>query len=85
MEEIPEFLTFFFGVGGIPGDVCWRAFEEIGHEYLVFVAVVGGGEDVGALDGLGEVAEDVVDVEEGFGGIGGAGYVWRERSISWGL
>lgn len=36
--------------------------EEVGHEDAVLVVgVVGVGEDVGALEGLGGEAEDVVD------------------------
>ena len=52
--------------------------EEIGHEDLVFVARFGVsvGEDVGALDCLVGEAEDVIDDEDGGGGVGGAGSVW---------
>jgi len=50
--------------------------KEIGHEDLVLVRGIGVGEDVGALDRLGAVAEDVVDDEDGGGGGGGAGGVW---------
>ena len=49
--------------------------EEVGHEDLVLVAGVCMGEDVGALDGLGREAEDVVDDEDGGGSIRGAGGV----------
>ena len=82
LEEVSELLSFLVGVGWIPGDVCWRTFEEIGDEDLIFVGVVGGGEDVGALDGLGEVAEDVVDVEEGFACVGRTGNIWRIKAVS---
>jgi hypothetical protein len=40
------------------------ALEEIGHEDAVFLRG-GGGEDVGALKGLGEEAKNVVDDEDG--------------------
>lgn len=46
--------------------------EEVGHEDLVLVAGVGVGEDVGALERLGREAEDVVDDQDGGGGVGGA-------------
>lgn len=52
------------------------AVEEIGHEDLVLVVLVGVGEDIGALEGLGFEAEDVVDDEDGGGGGGGTGGVW---------
>ncbi len=44
------------------------AVEEVRQEDLVLVGGVGVGEDVGALDGLRAVAEDVVDYEDGGGG-----------------
>jgi hypothetical protein len=46
------------GLGREPGDVGGLALEEVGHEDAVFL-LVGGGEDVGALEGLGEETEDV--------------------------
>ena len=49
--------------------------EEVWHEDPVLVAGVRVGEDVGALDGLGREAEDVVDDQQGGGGGGGAGGV----------
>lgn len=44
---------------GVPRNVCRIAVEEVGHEDAVFLLWVRGGEDVCALDGLVEVAEDV--------------------------
>lgn len=58
--------------------------EEIRHEDLVLVGGVGVGEDVGALDGLVAVAEDVIDDEDGGGGVGGAGCVYEAGGISGG-
>ena len=49
--------------------------EEIRHEHLVLVGGVGVGEDVGALEGLVAETEDVVDDEDGGGGVGGTGGV----------
>jgi len=46
------------GGRGIPGDIGGTAFEEIRHEDAVFL-VVGGGENIGALNGLVEETEDV--------------------------
>ena len=52
------------------------ALEEVGHVDLVLmVFVVGVCEDVGALDGLRAVAEDVVDDEDSGSGAGGSGGV----------
>ena len=53
------------------------AVEPVGHEDLVLVVVVAGGEDVGALDGLVEEAEDVEDDDDGLGGVLGAGDICR--------
>jgi hypothetical protein len=61
VEELAELLAFFFVIWWVPRDVCGGAFEEIGNEDLVGRFFVGVGEDVGALKGLREEAEDVVD------------------------
>jgi hypothetical protein len=37
------------------------------------------GEDVGTLEGLGEVSEDVIDIKERFRGIGWASNVFQLR------
>lgn len=58
LEEVAQLLLVFVGGGRVPGDVGGAAFEEIGDVDAVFL-VVGGGEDVGALDGLVKEAEDV--------------------------
>lgn len=49
--------------------------EEIRHKHLILVGGVGVGEDVGALEGLVAEAEDVVDDEDGGGGVGGTGAI----------
>ena len=49
--------------------------EEIRHEDLVLVRGVGMGEDVGALKGLVAESKDVIDDEDGAGGVGGPGAV----------
>lgn len=76
-EELPELSALLFVVsGGVPADVCGLVIEEVGHEDLVAVGVLaGGGEDVGTLEGLGKEAEDVKDVEDGFGCCAWASYV----------
>jgi hypothetical protein len=58
VEEIPQLLFVLVGLRREPGDVCGLAFEEIGDEDAVFLRG-GGGEDVGALQGLREEAKDV--------------------------
>lgn len=73
-EEGAEFLLFFLVIWGVPGDVCGFAFEEIGDDDLVGFRA-GVGEDVGALEGLGEEAEDVVNDQDAAFGVGGAGDV----------
>lgn len=58
-EEFAEFLFVFVGGWWVPGDVGGFAFEEVGDKDAVFLVLVGGGEDVGALKGLREEAEDI--------------------------
>jgi hypothetical protein len=53
--------------------------EPVRDEDLVLL-VVAGGEDIGALDGLVKVAENVVDNDNSFGSIGRAGDIYRERN-----
>lgn len=57
-EELSQLLLVLIGGGRVPGDVGRLALEEVGHEDAVLL-LVGGGQDVGALDGLVEEAEDV--------------------------
>jgi hypothetical protein len=52
---------------------AWLALEPVGHEYLVLLVVVAKGEDVGTLHGLVKVAKDVINDDNGLGGVGGAG------------
>lgn len=68
LEEVAELLSLFVRVRGIPGDVGGGALEEVGHEDAVLVRAVGVGKQVGALQRLWEVAEDVVDEEDGLRG-----------------
>lgn len=58
-EELSKFLALLFIVWWVPGDVRWRTFEEIGHEYLVLLLLITVREDIGALEGLRKVTEDV--------------------------
>jgi hypothetical protein len=64
VEEFAQLLLVLVGLRWIPRDVGGLAFEEIGHEDLVGVVFVRVGEDVGALEGLVEEAEDVIDDED---------------------
>lgn len=87
-EEVAEDLLVLVGLGGVDGRVEGLAAEEVRHEDLVFVggvAAVAVGEDVGALQGLRGVAEDVVDDEDGGGGVRGADGVYdggkTEKSV----
>jgi hypothetical protein len=41
------------GAGDIPSPVTRLAVEEIGHEHLILMILVGRGENIGALDYLG--------------------------------
>ena len=49
--------------------------EKVGDEDLVLVGFVRVGKDVSALEGLGAIAKDVIDDEDGRGSSGGAGGV----------
>lgn len=53
--------------------------EPIRNDDLVRLVAVADGEDVGTLEGLVRVAEDVVDVDDTLGRIVGASRVWTER------
>ena len=45
------------------------------------VFVIGVGENIGTLQSLRAVAEDVIDDEDGGGGAGGASRVWKMLTI----
>lgn len=59
---LPKFLPLLLVIRRVPADIRGFPVEEIRHEDLVLVLRVGVGEDIRALQGLGEEAEDVVDV-----------------------
>ncbi len=67
-KEIPHLLLLLRRIGRERTMRQGLAVEEVRQEDLVLVGGVGVGEDVGALDGLRAVAEDVVDYEDGGGG-----------------
>jgi hypothetical protein len=79
LEEVAELLSLFAGVRWIPGNVGRLALEEVGHEDLVLVFFVRMGEDISALDCLGEEAENIVYGKDGLGGIGWPGDICAER------
>ena len=58
LEEIAELLLVVVGLRREPGDIGGLALEEVGDEDTVLL-LVGVGQDVGSLDGLGEETEDV--------------------------
>lgn len=64
-EEIAHLLLLLVGIRWEDGLGKRLAVEEIGHEDLILMALVRMGEDVGALEGLRAIAEDVVDDEDG--------------------
>jgi len=59
-------------VEDVPRDISWVPLEEIRHENLVLVVLIGRGKDISSLKGLGEISEDVIDIENSLGGIGRA-------------
>lgn len=58
---------------GEPGDVGGLAIKEIRHEDLVCMVLIRGGENIGSLERLREISEDVEYIKERPRGIGGAG------------
>jgi hypothetical protein len=59
----------------VPGDISRVPFEPIRHKDLVLVVLVRGREDISSLEGLREVAKDIVDVKNGLRGVYWAGDV----------
>ncbi len=62
-----------------PRDISWIALKPIGHEDLVLVVLVRGRENIGSLERLRELSEDIVDVEDGFSSIGWAGDIYAVK------
>lgn len=77
LEELAELRLVLVRLRRVPRGVGGGALEEIGHVHAVGTVGVAVGEDVGALERLREVAEDVVDEDDGVGGGRGARDVWR--------
>lgn len=72
-DEGAQALHLVGRVGREVGQVCYFALEEVGHDDERVGQVRD--EAVGALEGRGVQAEDVVDADQGTGGCCGAGYV----------
>lgn len=68
-NKCADSLLLVLGVRGEQLKGQGLALEGVGHEDGVLVVVVGGGQDVAALDGLVEEAKDVHDDENGLGSI----------------
>jgi len=72
-----------------PGRICKNiplnraglAEEPVRNEDLVLVVLIAGRENVGALDGLVKVAEDVIDDDNALGGIGRASGIWKTGQL----
>lgn len=58
------------------------ALEPVRHIDLVLLVVIAVGENIGALDGLVKVSEDVVDNDNSLGCIGRAGDIYPQ-SVGW--
>jgi hypothetical protein len=78
LEEAAQVLLLLFVGGRVPLDGARLALEEVGDEDAMLI----GGEDIGALEGLGEVAEDVVDDEDSLLRVRGPGGVCARESVS---
>lgn len=59
LEEVAQLLLVLIRLGRVPGDVGRTALEPVGHVDAVLLLRVRVGEDVGALESLGEEAEDI--------------------------
>lgn len=77
LEKISQLLLFVLIIRWVPADVCCVSLEEIGNKDEVFVVFIGIGNDICALKGLGKVAKNIVDQEDGFCCICGAGDIYR--------
>lgn len=64
----------------VPFDGARLSLEPVGNQDLVFLVLVAGREDIGALDGLLKEAEDVVDDYNPLGGIFRSGDIWMGQS-----
>ena len=61
----------------IPLDGAGLSLEKVGNKDFVFVVLVAGRENIGALNGLVEEPKDIVDYYDAFVSIFGSGDVWR--------
>lgn len=75
-KELAQLLLLVVVGGRVPLVRGGLALEPVGDQHAVLL-LAGLGEDIGALDGLGEEAEDVHDDEDALLGVGGAGGVCR--------
>lgn len=75
LEEGAEALLLLLGVGREQLDGAGLAGEPVGHEDLVLLGVVGGRQDVGALQRLRVEPEDVENADYALGGVLRAGNV----------
>lgn len=81
MSKTKTSLIYIVGSRSIisPLDGAGLALEPIGHHNLVLLMVIGAGQDIGALYGLREVAEDIVNDEDALGCVLRASDVWKEN------
>lgn len=80
-KEGAQVLLLLVVVGRVPLNGARLAFEPIGHEHLVLGVVVAGGQDVGTLNGLVEVAKDVVDDDDALGRLIRAGDIGLQAIV----
>jgi hypothetical protein len=58
------------------------ALEPVRHEHLVLVVRVAGGQDIGALESLVEVTEDVKHSDDALGGVSRASNICIDGLVS---
>lgn len=80
-EEGTEVLLLLVCVGRVPLNGAGLALEPVGNEHLVLCVFVALGQDVSALDGLVEVAEDVVDDDDALRRLIGAGDIGLQAIV----
>lgn len=81
LEKLSQSLAFVLGVRRVPGNVCRVALKPVGHEDLVLLVLIRGGEDIGTLESLGEEAKDVIDDQNALFGRRGASGICLEVSV----
>ena len=64
LKKLAELLALLLIVWRVPANIGWFAFKQVWHENLIWLLLITVGKNIGALNGLREVAKDVVNYED---------------------